>query len=82
MPVTWAKLDGRDSDGINRKERVWSPVLGLWIPPVSTRKRCLVRTQMQPGSSLVPAVTDSHVNPSGLFKDGNLARAGLGEKRS
>lgn len=30
-------------------------------------------TQMQPGSSLVPAVSDSHVNPRGLFKDGSLA---------
>lgn len=34
-------------------------------------------TQMQPGSSLVPAVSDSHVNPRGLFKAGSLARAGV-----
>lgn len=42
----------------------------------------MVGIQIQPGSSLVPAVSDSHVNPGGLFKGGSLAREELGEKRS
>lgn len=42
----------------------------------------VIGTQMQPGSFLVPAASNSHVNPSGLSKDGSLSREGLGEKRS